>query len=399
MVLHGLDNLGETSNVATGNQRRQDTLLGGDVLLGGVKTVLEAVLHDALEAGIDLLGGPIDPSRVLGHLQTGDGDTTGVGGLAGGVPDGGGAGVGLAVSLEDIDGILGGTHVGTLGEELAAGGDQGLGLVTRDLVLGRGGKGNVDAADDVGPGAGAGDVLELGGESGLVDELGDLLAINLDGGDGVDLLGSEAALLAVEDQGALAVGQRDDGATELDDFESGVLGNVAGAGDGDALALEGLLAAGDVLDHVLDVVDNTIAGGLGADQATTPAAALSGEHTLPLVADLLVGAEHEADLTAGHTDITGGDVSVGANVLAELGHERDTEAADLAVGLALGVEVGTALAAAHVQAGQGILEDLFEAEELQDGQIHRGVEPETTLVGAKGGVELHAVTAVDLDLE
>jgi hypothetical protein len=85
-------------------------------------------------------------------------------------------------------------------------------------------------------------------------------------------------------------------------------------------------------------------------------------------------------------------------VLAELGHEGDTEAANLVVRLALGVEVRATLATAHVKAGQGILEDLLEAEELQDGQVNGRVETETTLVGAEGGVELDTETAVDLDL-
>lgn len=398
LVLHGLSDLGETSNVGAGHQGRQSTLLGGDILLSSAETVLEAVLHDTLEAVVDLLRGPADTRRVLGHLEAGDGDTTGVGGLAGGVPDGLGA-VGLTVGLEDVNRVLGGTHVGALGDELAACSDQGLGLVAGDLVLGGGGEGDVDAAGDVGPGAGAGDVLELGGEGLGGRKLGDLLAVDLDGGDGVDLLGGEGALLAVEDEGTLRVGQGDDGTAELDDLEGGVLGDVAGAGDGDALAGEGLLTAGGVLDHVLGVVDDTVAGGLGTDERATPAAAFAGEDTLPLVADLLVLAEHEANLATGDTNVTGGDVGVGANVLAQLGHEGDAEAADLVVGLALGVEVGTTLTTTHVQAGQGILEDLLEAEELEDGQVDRGVETETTLVGAQGGVELDTEAAVDLDLK
>lgn len=47
---------------------------------------------------------------------------------------------------------------------------------------------------------------------------------------------------------------------------------------------------------------------------------------------------------------------------------------------------------------QSILEDLLEAQELQDRQIDRGVESETTLVGTQRRVELHTVSAVDLEL-
>ena len=82
----------------------------------------------------------------------------------------------------------------------------------------------------------------------------------------------------------------------------------------------------------------------------------------------------------------------------QLGHEGLAEAHDFGLGLALGIEVGTALAAADGQTGQGVLEDLFEAQELEDAQVHAGMEAQAALVGADGGVVLHAVAAVDLDL-
>ena len=64
----------------------------------------------------------------------------------------------------------------------------------------------------------------------------------------------------------------------------------------------------------------------------------------------------------------------------------------------MGVKVGAALAAAHGEGGQGVFQDLLEAEELDDGQVDRGVEAQTALVGADRGVELHTVAAVDLNL-
>ena len=48
--------------------------------------------------------------------------------------------------------------------------------------------------------------------------------------------------------------------------------------------------------------------------------------------------------------------------------------------------------------GEGILEDLFEAEELQDRQIDGWVETKTSLVRTKSGVELDAVAAIHLTL-
>ena len=71
---------------------------------------------------------------------------------------------------------------------------------------------------------------------------------------------------------------------------------------------------------------------------------------------------------------------------------------DFVVGRALGVEVRAALAAAHGKGGEGVLENLLEAQELQHAQVHRGVEAQATLVGTDGRVELNAETTVDLDL-
>lgn len=84
-------------------------------------------------------------------------------------------------------------------------------------------------------------------------------------------------------------------------------------------------------------------------------------------------------------------------MLSELAHESTAKLSDLIVGFPLRIEISTTLAAAHVQAGQRILEDLLEAQELQDGQVHGWVESKTTLVWTKGRVELDSVATVDLD--
>lgn len=72
----------------------------------------------------------------------------------------------------------------------------------------------------------------------------------------------------------------------------------------------------------------------------------------------------------------------------ELAHERVTEAPDLAVRLALGVKVRSTLSSAHAEASEGVLEGLFETEELEDGQVHGRVETQTTFVGAEDRVVL-----------
>ena len=58
----------------------------------------------------------------------------------------------------------------------------------------------------------------------------------------------------------------------------------------------------------------------------------------------------------------------------KLSHERLAKTHDFGVRLTLGVEVCTALCAAHGQAGQRVLENLLKAKELDDRQVHRGVE-------------------------
>jgi hypothetical protein len=83
-------------------------------------------------------------------------------------------------------------------------------------------------------------------------------------------------------------------------------------------------------------------------------------------------------------------------VLVEFPHEGNAELADLVVRLALGVEVATSLASAHVEASQGILEDLLKTQELENGQVDCGVEAETALVGTESRVELDAVALVDV---
>ena len=82
----------------------------------------------------------------------------------------------------------------------------------------------------------------------------------------------------------------------------------------------------------------------------------------------------------------------------QLGHEALAETHDLHVRLAFGVEVRAALAAAHGQRRQRILEGLLEGKELQDAQVNARVEADTALVGAYGAVHLHAVALVYHDL-
>jgi hypothetical protein len=64
----------------------------------------------------------------------------------------------------------------------------------------------------------------------------------------------------------------------------------------------------------------------------------------------------------------------------------------------ISTRVQLAVARSPLTASESILEDLLEAQELEDGQVDRRVKTETTLVWAKSGVELHTVALVDLAL-
>lgn len=97
-------------------------------------------------------------------------------------------------------------------------------------------------------------------------------------------------------------------------------------------------------------------------------------------------------------DLLTGYISISSNVLSELTHESAAELPDLTVRFSLGVEVCTTFPASHVQAGKSILEHLLEAEELEDGQVDRRMEAETTFVGSECGIELDSIATVHLDL-
>ena len=85
-------------------------------------------------------------------------------------------------------------------------------------------------------------------------------------------------------------------------------------------------------------------------------------------------------------------------MLGQLSHKALAETHDLVVRLALRVEVRTALAAAHRQCGQAVLEDLLKAQELNNRCAYRRVQTQTTLVRSDCRVELAAETTVYLNL-
>ena len=167
-------------------------------------------------------------------------------------------------------------------------------------------------------------------------------------------------------------------AAELGDLLDSVDGDVTGAVNDDVLALEGVAAALEVLVHK---VGQAVAGGLGTGKRAAKGEALAGKDAGPLVGQALVLTEQVGNLAAANAQVAGGNVGVGADVAIELGHEGLAEVHDLVVGLALGVKVGAALAAAHGKGGQAVLEDLLQTQELEHTQGDRRVKAQAALVG------------------
>ena len=153
-----------------------------------------------------------------------------------------------------------------------------------------------------------------------------------------------------------------------------------------------------MVQHLSCIEHDTVTGSLVSACKTAVGHTLTGESAVIAVADPLVLTHHVADLSAAYAEVACGNVGVGSDVSVKLSHKGLAEAHDLHVGLAVGIEVSAALAAADGQTGQSILEDLLKAEELNDTDIYIGSKSETALVRTKRTVELNAEAAVDLDL-
>ena len=330
-----------------------------------------------MELFIHFLKAPAQPEGVLAHLQPGGGHATGVGRLGGGKED--------PSSLEHSHRLGRRGHICSLGHGEAAVSHQRLGAVAIQLVLGGAGQGHVALH--------APDALAalhiLGG--------GDIVQIGLDARplDFLDLLDDLVINTRLIHDIAVGIGHGNDLGPQLGGLLVGVDGHVARAGDDHPGALKGLSIG---LEHLVGKVAKAVAGSLGPGQGATEGNALAGKDAAVLVLKALELAKHIADLPATHADISGGNVGKLADMTLQLSHKGLAEAHDLSVGLALGVKVGAALAAAHGQSGEAVLEYLLKAQELDNGQVHTGMEPQTALVGADGRVELHPVAPVHLDL-
>src|SRR5208283_6231097 len=91
-------------------------------------------------------------------------------------------------------------------------------------------------------------------------------------------------------------------------------------------------------------------------------------------------------------------VRVRSDMAEEFGHEALAELHHFVVALALGIKIRAALAAAHGERGQGILQYLLEGKEFQNAQVYGRMEAESALIGSDGAVHLDAESAIYLDV-
>ena len=149
-----------------------------------------------------------------------------------------------------------------------------------------------------------------------------------------------------------------------------------------------------MMQDMLDEIDCAIAGRLRTDQGTAPGHSLSRKDSRMFACKFLVHSEKVAYFAASDSHVSCRNVRIRADVAPEFEHERLAEAHDLSVRLALWVKVRTALATAHRQSRERILEGLLKAEELQHGNAHSGMKAQAALVGTDCAVELHPVAGV-----
>lgn len=127
--------------------------------------------------------------------------------------------------------------------------------------------------------------------------------LQLEFGNLEDIFFCEAFLVA-GNQTTLRVTQTHHSGTEFDDLESGELCDVSGSrdkdlglgvGEGDTI---GGVVGVQMRDHFQAVIDQSITGGLWTSVGTSPRRALAGEYTDPLVTELLVSTEEEANFAS-----------------------------------------------------------------------------------------------------
>ena len=325
---------------------------------------------------VNLRGTPRIFHGVLAHFQTAGCHSSGIGSLAGCIQNTG--------SLQGGNRFQRARHIGAFGNQLDAVGNQCLCVLQKQFVLG--GAGQCDFAwnfPDV-----AAVVIEhcIWGILQILLNPTAAAFLNL-----LDDLQTDAVRVI---DTAVGVGHGDNLRAHLQRFFSGIDCDIARAGD------DGHLVLGVVVCHhpqqLLDKVEQAVAGGLCANERTAIGQTLSGQDAGKFSLHPFVLSKEIADFAGTHTDVSGRNIGISADVAGKFGHEALAEAHDFGIGFSFGVKVRAALAAAHRKSGQAVFENLLKGKEFDDGEVDAGMKAQPSLIGADGGIVLDAVAAVDL---
>ena len=341
--------------------------------------LLVDVAHDLVELSIDFFVGPVEVHSVLGHFETRGSYTTSVDCLTRSEEH--------LLFYEVLSSFGRTTHVRRFSYDGYAVSVEHLSIFFVHFVLRSARHSDVYLLL---PRLLASEELSVGELLSVVRD--DVVTAGAEVEQRLELLGGVDTVWVVD----VAVRTRDgdDLSTELRSLLSYTPSYVTEARDSYRLALEVDVV---LLADVLYEVDSAEARRFGTQARATEGEALTGHRTRVLVSKALVLTVHIGDFATTYADVPCGYVGVRADVAPQLAHEALAESHDFAVALTLRREVGTALTTAHRQRGECILEGLFEAEELQDREVDRGMEADTTLVWADSVVELYAVADVHMD--
>src|SRR5699024_11322900 len=119
-------------------------------------------------------------------------------------------------------------------------------------------------------------------------------------------------------------------------------------------------------EHALGDRHATVAGGFLAYQGTAAGQPPASLRAFMALCQPPILAIHIADLACADADITPRHVDIGADMVVQHCHEGLAEAHDFGIRALPGIEIRPTLAAADGQTDESILEDLLEAQELDD---------------------------------
>ena len=152
-------------------------------------------------------------------------------------------------------------------------------------------------------------------------------------------------------------------------------------------------------EHLRHIVYRAKARGLRTHEAAAIGQALARQHAVFIcIANPLILSEQIADLLAAYAQVARRHVHVRPNMPVQLRHEGLAEMHDLRVRAAARIEVRAAFASADGQARQAVFKGLLKAQKLHHGQVHRGMEAQSSLIRPDRAVELHPVAPVYVHL-